>query len=153
MERRIEGETSMPAVALLHRCELLGAGRTLMGRLPGLVGHAVDDFAALVLAHVNAFGVGFVLEPIGQAVAAETREIHQIDVLDVGAGAQVLDEAPEHRGFKFRSGFVVNRHDPSRPLVRGFARSSLILSGELSQILPYRSAKRGLTTGISAPNA
>src|SRR5438270_7683465 len=31
----------MPA-ALLHRGKLFGAGRALMGRLPGFVGHAVD---------------------------------------------------------------------------------------------------------------
>jgi len=50
------------------------------------------------------------LSQFGQAVAAETREIHQIDVLDIVAGAQMFDQAPEHGGFKFCSGFVVNRH-------------------------------------------
>jgi len=39
--------------------------------------------------------VGGVLEPVGQAVAAEAGQIHQIDVLDVGARPQMLDQAPE----------------------------------------------------------
>jgi hypothetical protein len=38
----------------------------------------------------------------------------------------------------------------SQPLISRFRVSLLILGGELSQILPYRRAKRGLTSGISA---
>src|ERR1700720_240799 len=101
---------SMPAWGLFHCRQLLGTGRALMRRLPGFVGHAVDGLAALVLAHRRTLGVGFFLEPIGQAIAAEAREIHQIDVLDVAAGAQMFDQAPEHRRFKFRSGLLVDRH-------------------------------------------
>src|SRR5947199_9899052 len=41
-------EESMPGT-LLHRGELLGGGGALIGRHPGLVGHAVDRFAALLL--------------------------------------------------------------------------------------------------------
>src|SRR6202011_6147227 len=62
---------SMPAMGLLHRGQLLGTGVALISRLPGLVGHAVDGFAALVLADLDALGIGFFLEPVGQAVAAE----------------------------------------------------------------------------------
>ena len=40
----------MPAMGLLHRLELLGPGGALKLRLPGLIGHAVDGLAALVLA-------------------------------------------------------------------------------------------------------
>src|ERR1700716_3475275 len=136
----------MSAMALFHRRELLRTGLALEARLPGLVGHAVDGLAALVLAHGGALGVGFLFQPVRQAVAAEARQIHQIDVLDVVAGAQMLDEAPEHRGLEFRSGFVVNRHG-----------RTLVVSGKdtgirwaLSQILPYRVAKRAKGEGISA---
>jgi hypothetical protein len=58
----------------------------------------------------------------------------------------MFDQAPEHRRFKFRSGFLVNGHD--RLLARclagypGVVRRISMLSGELSQILPYRSANR-----------
>jgi hypothetical protein len=96
--------------ALLRRLELLGRGLALIGRLPGLVGHAVDGLAALVPGHLRALGVGLLLEPVGQAVAAEAGQIHQVDVLDVGAGAQMRDQAPEGRRFEFRSGFVVDCH-------------------------------------------
>src|SRR5258705_1798528 len=138
--------TSMPALAFLHRRELLGTGRPLICRLPGLVGHAVDGLAALVLGHRSAFGVRLVLEPVRQAVAAEAREVHQIDVLDIGAAAQMFDEAPEHRGFKFRSGFVVDCHDC---YLRSCAQD-IDLKWEMSQSLPYRSVNRGLTGAISA---
>jgi len=56
------------------------------------VGHAVDGLAALVLGHRSAFGVRLVLEPVRQAIAAEAREVHQVDVLDIGAAAQMFDE-------------------------------------------------------------
>src|SRR5258708_35627663 len=125
-------------MTFLHRRELFGAGFTLMGRLPGLIGHAVDGLAAFVLAHVSALGVGLLLEPVGQAVAAEAREIHQIDVLDIGTGAQMFDQAPEDGGFKFRSGFVVNGHDRDLAVLRNL----IDIRWELSQILPYRSAKQ-----------
>src|SRR5882762_2302633 len=122
--------TSMPALAFLHRRELLGTGRPLICRLPGLVGHAVDGLAALVLGHRSAFGVRLVLEPVRQAIAAEAREVHQVDVLDIGAAAQMFDEAPEHRGFKFRSGFVVDCHDCYLAAVR----RTLILSGSCHRV-------------------
>src|SRR5438105_335563 len=79
---------SMPAIGFLHRGELLRTGRTLIRRLPGFVGHAVDGLAALVLADRGTLGVRRFLEPVGQAVAAEAREIHQVDILNIGAGAQ-----------------------------------------------------------------
>jgi hypothetical protein len=143
-------EGSMPALGFLHRRELLGTGRTLMGGLPGLIGHAVDSLAALVLAHRQVFGVGFVLEPIGQAVAAEACEVHQIDILDVAAGAQMLDKAPEHRGFKFCSGFVVKRHRGISPVISLFHGEDIDIKWELSQILPHRSAKRAQGAEFSA---
>src|SRR5450759_1117725 len=140
------GKTSMPAMGFLHRGELLGTGRALVSRLPGLVGHAVDGLAAVVLAHRRALGVRLFLEPVGQAVAAEAREIHQVDILDIGAGAQMFDKAPENGGFEFCSGFVVNRH------VRDLAvlRKLIGIRWELSQILPYRSANSAIKDGISA---
>src|SRR5882757_1959199 len=75
-------QASVPA-ALFHRGKLLRAGGVLMGRLPGLVGHAVDGLAALVLGHRRTLGVGGFLEPVRQAIAAEAGEVHQVDILDI----------------------------------------------------------------------
>src|SRR5262245_61395491 len=102
---------SMPRMDLLHGLELLRRGRALVLRLPGLVGHAVDRLAALVLAERYPLRVSGVLEPIGEAIAAEAGEIHQIDVLDVGPRLQMLDQAPEGRRLELCSGFVVDCHD------------------------------------------
>src|ERR1700687_375061 len=101
---------SMPALALLHARELLRRGGTLVHRLPGVIGHAVDRLAALVLAHHSALGVGFLLEPVGQAIATKAREIHQVDILHDGARAQMFDEAAEYSRFQFRSGIAVGSH-------------------------------------------
>jgi len=103
----------MPAVRLFHRRELLCAGGALMGSLPGLVGHAIDNLATLVPAHLHPPCVGGFLEPVGQAVAAETREIHQLDILHIVARAEMFDQAPEGGGFEFRSGSVIDRHGRS----------------------------------------
>ena len=100
----------MSRVSLLHRRELLGGGRALIFRLPGLVGHAVDRLAALVLAHGDTLCIRRILEPVGQAVTAEAGEVHQIEVLDIGPPAQMFDKTPESGGFKFRSGFVIDGH-------------------------------------------
>src|SRR5258708_8794803 len=101
---------SMVALALFHRRKLLRSGGSLVHRLPRVVRHAVDRLAALVLAHHRAPGVGFLLEPVGQAIATESGEIHQVDILHVGAQAQMFDEAAKYGRFQFRSGFIVSRH-------------------------------------------
>ena len=137
----------MPALGLLHRRELLGTGLALKSRLPGLIGHAIDGLAAFVLADLGTPRVGLLLEPVGQAVAAEARKIHKIDVLDIGAGAQMFDQAPENGGFEFRSGFVVNRHDRD-PVV---SRKLIDIKWQLSQILPYRSANRHRQSAFRGP--
>ena len=61
-------------------------------------------------------------------------------------GAQMFDETPEHRGFKFCSGFVVDRHVIASPV----SWQDIDIKWELSQILPYRGAKRAPSGGISA---
>src|SRR6266702_6309634 len=130
---------SVPALGLFHRFELLGTGGALKLRFPGFIGHAVDRLAALVLAHREALGVGLFLHPVRQAVAAEAGQIHQIDVLHVGALTQMLDQAPEYGGLELRSGFVVNRHARQSPR---FRCNHIDLRWELSQISPYRRAKQ-----------
>src|SRR3954447_10169879 len=92
-------------------CGLLrGRFFLLVLRLPLLIGHAVDLLAALVLSERNALSVGRFLHPVAEAIAAEAREIHQVDVLHLGARAQMLDEAAEHRGVEFGLGFFVESH-------------------------------------------
>src|SRR5262249_52949126 len=67
--------TSVLVAAFLEGGPALGRRLALVLRLPFLVGHAVDDLAALVLAQRHALGIGRVLHPVGQAVAAEARKI------------------------------------------------------------------------------
>ena len=69
-----------------------------------------DDFAGGILFHCDAFfGGGFPI-PIAQAIAAEAREIHKIDVLHIRPVAQMLREAPEGGGFEFSLCLLVHAH-------------------------------------------
>ena len=83
----------------------------LVTRLPLRLRHAVDRLPALVPGHRHAALVGGFLHPVRQAIAAEAGEIHQVDVLHVGAAAQMLDQAAVDRGFEFRGGLLVDGHD------------------------------------------
>src|SRR5262249_751135 len=80
----------------------------LVFRLPLLERHAVDRLAALVLGEWHALGVGRVLHPVREAVAAEAGEIHHVDVLHVGARAQMLEQAPERSSFELGAGLIVH---------------------------------------------
>jgi hypothetical protein len=50
-------------------------------------------------------------------LAAEAGQVHQVDILHVWMGAQVLDQAAVDGGFEFRAGLLVGSHD----LLRGLA--------------------------------
>src|ERR1051325_6517297 len=104
---------------------LLGRGVLLMLRLPLLERLAVDDLAALVLGHRDALGVGRVLHPVRQAIPAEAGEVHHVDVLHVGAAAQVLDQAAVDGGFELGAGLVVHGEPPDRCAEDSRARRSL----------------------------
>src|SRR5262245_27263386 len=110
MHRRPEGQRhrSMLLACFFERGFLVGRRLFLILRLPFLERHAVHGLAALVLRHCHALGVGGILHPVRQAVAAEAGEVHQVDVLHVGARAQMLEQAPERGGFELRAGLVVH---------------------------------------------
>src|SRR5262249_52092059 len=82
--------------------------------LPLLERLAVDDLAALVLGHRHALLVRRLLHPVGEAIAAEAGEIHQVDVLHVGTAAQVLDQAAIDGGFEFGAGLLVHGNSSLR---------------------------------------
>src|SRR6266404_6995368 len=89
---------------------LLGARFLLMLLAPFVVGHAVDDLACLGITECDALLLGGGAVPFRQAIAAEAGEIHQIDVLHVGALAQMRDQRAEGRGLEFGAGLVVHLH-------------------------------------------
>ncbi|PAV68588.1 hypothetical protein WR25_08163 [Diploscapter pachys] len=76
--------------ALVHPRELFGGRFGLVARLPLVLRHAVDRLTRGRLVQPAGF-----LDPVRQAVAAESGQPHQVDVLRVGAMAQVADEAAE----------------------------------------------------------
>src|SRR5262245_24599952 len=98
---------------LLERGLLVLGGLLLVLGLPFLVRHAVERLPALGLGHRHAARIGGVLHPVRQALAAEAGKIHQVEVLHIGALAQMLDEAPERGGLELGAGLVVKRHGAS----------------------------------------
>jgi pheromone shutdown-related protein TraB len=66
--------------------------------LPLVVGHAVDHLAGFRIAELHATLDRRGAHPLGQAVAAEPREVHDVEVLHIGTLAKMLDQAAERRG-------------------------------------------------------
>src|SRR6476646_3362367 len=108
---------------------LLGARFLLVLFAPFVIGHAVDDLARLGIAERDALLLGRGAIPFRQAVAAEAGEVHQIDVLHIGALAQMRDEGAERRRFELGAGLVV--HLPTSSCVLYVAPPDAILNGLL----------------------
>src|SRR5215471_18926174 len=103
----------LPSMLRLRRGErrlLLGRRFLLVFLAPLVIRHAVDDLARLGIAERDALLLGRGAVPFRQAVAAEAGEVHQIDVLHIGALAQMRDEGAERRRFEFGAGLVVHLH-------------------------------------------
>src|SRR5258708_2231991 len=113
--------TPASVLMLLRRGEggLLVRRRLLLVLLaPFVVGHAVDDLARLRVGQRHALFLGGGAVPFRQAVAAESGQVHQVDVLHVRALAQMLNESAEGRGFELSAGLVVDLvHGRSPPVL------------------------------------
>ena len=75
--------------------------------LPFLVGHAVDDLPRFRLGHGEAARLRRLAIPVGEAVAAEAGEVHEVDVLHVAPRPEVLDQAAKGRRLEGGAGGVV----------------------------------------------
>src|SRR5262245_25575628 len=109
--RRASATARARRLVLVLRIEGLFLLRTrllLMLRLPLLVGHAVDNLPRLGIRQLQAALLRGFPVPARQAVAAEAREIHEVEILHVRALAQMLHEAAEGGGFQFGAGLVVH---------------------------------------------
>src|SRR3546814_10369353 len=74
---------------------LFGAGFLLVLGFPLGVRHAVNHFAGIIEADLDLAFIGSCLVPLGQAVAAEAGEVHQVDVLHILAAVQ-MGRSEEH---------------------------------------------------------
>src|ERR1044071_4700703 len=99
---------SVLVAGLVEGLLLIARGFFLVLGLPLVVRHAVDDLARLGIGNLDALLARLLAIPARQAVAAEAGQIHQVDVLDVGALLQVRDQAAESGGFEFGAGLVVH---------------------------------------------
>src|SRR5476649_2880623 len=66
-------------VAFLEGGLLRGRRFLLVLRLPLIERLTINDLTARLLGHGNALGVGRILHPIGEAIAAEAGKIHHVD--------------------------------------------------------------------------
>jgi hypothetical protein len=76
---------------------LLVAGFALMFRLPLVIRHSVDELSRLFPRYIGPPRFCCILIPIGKAISAETRKIHQVDVLHIGPLSKMLDKTAQHR--------------------------------------------------------
>src|SRR6266851_10080478 len=88
---------------------LLGAGLLLKLGPPLVIRHAVDHLPRFRVREREAALLGLGPIPFRQAVPAKAGQVHQIDVLDIGPLAQMLDEAAKRCRFEFGAGLVVHR--------------------------------------------
>src|SRR5690348_14864724 len=80
---------------LLFRCHF-----GLVALLPFALRHAVDQLARSILIEGNAILCrGFAI-PVSQAVAAEARQSHQIDILHIRPSAKMRHESTEYSSFQ-----------------------------------------------------
>src|SRR4029078_9535655 len=78
----------------------LGCDLRLIPSLPGLVRPAVHDLPLLCLGERHTLGGSGLLIPIREAIAAETCELHQLDILHVVAVPQIWEEGS--KGFSLQ---------------------------------------------------
>src|SRR5260221_7655591 len=86
----------------------------LIPLLPIVIRHAVDDLAGFRIAERDALLLGRRAVPLGQAVAAKAGQVHEIEVLHVGALAQMRDQVPKRRSLELRTRLVVHATPPIR---------------------------------------
>src|SRR5262249_14398888 len=111
----------MALLRRLERGELLRRRFLLMLGLPLRERLAVDALAGLILCHRLSALFGSLAIPVGEAVATEAGQDHQVDVLHVGArGIQMLQQAAERCGIEF----VVGVAHMSFPGSRGHYRAN-----------------------------
>ena len=68
---------------------------------PFIHGHTIDRLSGLVVVHIQSSVIGCSQVPFGQAVAAETGQVHQVNILNIAALLQVLDESAKRSRFDF----------------------------------------------------
>ena len=69
--------------------------------------HAVENLARFLFADLDpTLGGGFII-PIAEAIPAKARVVHHVDILNIGALAQVIAQAAKGGGFEFGAGGVV----------------------------------------------
>src|SRR6185437_10987435 len=129
------GRRSMTRIRLDKGRLLLGGRILLEFLLPFLVGYPVDDLARVGVGKRHALLLGGLAIPAREAVAAEARQIHQIDVLHVRALAQMFDQAAEGGGFELGAGRIVELRDSHRGPPGLLRRSRWRAGGEFA-ILP-----------------
>src|SRR5690606_5154475 len=119
MRRRSKDGNRSPATsvaralrALLECGLLLRARLGLVLLLPLGVWHPVDDFPGRLVVHVDAALLGGGPIPFRETVAAEARQIHQVDVLHLGMGAEMLDQGAEGRSLQLGACPVVHADSP-----------------------------------------
>src|SRR5690606_8774054 len=62
---------------------------------------AIDPLAGLFIIHLQSSRVGLCRIPLGEAVATEAGQIHEVDILHLLVLVEVFEQTPKRSCFKF----------------------------------------------------
>ena len=94
-------------------------GATLIFALPFGVGHTVNDLASLFIIHIDSFILRRRSIPFAEAIPAEARKVHQVDILYLGVFTEMRHKPPEDGSLQFdfcwfvQSRFSLFQPDPT----------------------------------------
>ncbi len=75
---------------------------------PFIKGHAVENLTRFHFADLDTPLGGGLVVPAAEAVPAESRIVHHVDILHIGPGPQMIAQTAKGGGFEFNAGGVVH---------------------------------------------
>ncbi len=79
---------------------------------PFIIGHAVNHFPCLWLLHCNSLVASRLLISVGQTVAAKSRQVHQINILNIISVSQMGNQSAKSGCFQFSFCFLIHDRSP-----------------------------------------
>ncbi|KAL1837472.1 hypothetical protein VTJ49DRAFT_3752 [Mycothermus thermophilus] len=129
-EQRVGFDVGVLLEAGIHPRKLLRGRLALEARLPFGKRHALDELARRLLVEL---ALARFLDPVGEAVAAEAGQPHQVDVLGIAARAQMARQPAECGG----DDPIIERIEMGHHILHGLIQAHLELEACLHKARMY----------------
>lgn len=118
----------------LESGDFIGIGGGLVAFFPDFEGHAVDDFTTFGISDGMALAFGGLAIPPREAIAAKSGLAHEVDILDIMAIAEMIDETAIDGGLEgfalmIRRGGGCSGHGGGVFIQRGASAGSACCAG------------------------